>query len=89
MGRDEEAIIYLQFTNGTILFRSSNWDEIVVMKRIIRCFELASGLKVNLQKSIFVGLNCPEEVLRPLANKQHCKVGCLPIQYLWLHVGAN
>lgn len=59
------------------------------MKRIMRCFELASGLKVNMQKSILVGVNCLAEVLRPSANILHCKVGCLPIQYLWLHVGAN
>ena len=55
VGRDGEAITHLQFADDTIRFSSSNWDEIVLIKRILRCFELASGLKVNLHKSILMG----------------------------------
>ena len=55
VGRGSEAITHLQFADDTILFSSSRWEEIVVLKKILRCFELASGLKNNLQKSTLVG----------------------------------
>ena len=55
VGRGSEAIAHLQFVDDTILFSSSKWEETIVLKRILRCFELTSGLKVNIQKSTLVG----------------------------------
>lgn len=36
-----------------------------------------------------VGVNFPEEVLRPIASFLHCKIGRFPLQYLALPIGAN
>lgn len=50
----------------------------VVLKMILRCFEVASKLKINLSKSMAQGVGCPMEVVRSFANKLHYKVGKLP-----------
>lgn len=44
-------ITHLQFANGTILFSLSKLEEVVSLKRILRCFELSSGLRINLSKT--------------------------------------
>lgn len=52
VGRNGDAITHLQFVDDTTLFSSTNWEEIIILKRILRCFQLVSGLKVNLAKSM-------------------------------------
>ena len=37
------------------------WQEVVVLKRILRRFELCSGLKINLSKSLMVGVGSTDE----------------------------
>ena len=51
VGSGVEVVTHLQFVDDTILFTSTNWEEITILKRILRCFQLASGLKINLSKS--------------------------------------
>lgn len=55
MGKGVEAITYLHFANDTILFSSMSAGEVLVLKRILRCFQLSLGLKINLAKSLLVG----------------------------------
>lgn len=50
---------------------------------------LISRLKINLSKSMLVGVGCSEEHVRLLADRLHCKIGHLPILYLGLPIGAN
>lgn len=58
-GRNIEAITHLQSADNTILFSLARWEELVVLKRILRCFELASRLKINLSKSMVCGCGVP------------------------------
>lgn len=32
---------------------------------------------------------CSEEIINPMADRLHCRVGWLPFQYLGLPIGAN
>lgn len=75
-------ITHLLFMDDTILFNSSRQEEFFVMKKTLRCFELCSRLKINLAKSMLVGVGCPEELIYSLASKLSCKAGQLPILYL-------
>lgn len=88
VGSDLEAITHLQFADDMILFSSARWDEVVVLKRILRCFELILGLKINLAKSMVVGVGCPLEDVQQLACRLHCKVGKMPLSYLGLPTGT-
>lgn len=59
------------------------------LRRILRYFQLVSGLKVNLSKNTVVVVGCLEDIVRSLAGNFYCKVGKFPIQYLGLLIGAN
>ncbi|KAK2639899.1 hypothetical protein Ddye_027694 [Dipteronia dyeriana] len=47
-------ISHLQFADDTIIFIKPKMDFLLNLKRILRCFELASGLKINFHKSCIV-----------------------------------
>ena len=57
--------------------------------RILKCFELCSGLKVNLSKSRLMGLSVSCEEVRDLARWLKCKEDSLPFKYLGLPVGGK
>lgn len=88
-GKGVEAITHLQFANDTILFSSTRWEEVVVLKRILRCFELYSSLKINLSKSLMMGVGTMDEEIQTLASKFHRKSGKLPLFYLDLPIGGK
>jgi hypothetical protein len=54
---------------------------------LLICFELVSGLKVNLAKSIIVPVGEVSDI-DLLAEFLGCKVGSLPITYLGMPLGA-
>lgn len=60
-----------------------------MIKRILRCFELTSGLKINLARSMLVVVDCRMEMVQVLARNLSCKVGKLPIIYFGLPNGVN
>ena len=61
----------------------------MVLKRIIWCFQLVLGLKVDIFKSLLVGIGYSKETTRVLANIIWCKSKRLPIIYLSLPIGVN
>lgn len=67
------------------------WSEmnIVNLNRILRCFFLASGLKVNLHKSKVFGVGVTDLEISRLAGILKCESASFPFIYLGLPVGAN
>ncbi|XP_028108390.1 uncharacterized protein LOC114307191 [Camellia sinensis] len=63
--------------------------EVVNIKRILRCFELISGLKINFHKSVVCEVGVEDDILTDLVVKLNCKIGSLPLNYLGLPMGAN
>jgi hypothetical protein len=61
----------------------------LTIKSILRCFELISGLKVNVFKSRLVGLNIPNDLLASLAHFLNCCFGSLPFPFLGIPLGGN
>ncbi|KAJ0535080.1 putative RNA-directed DNA polymerase [Helianthus annuus] len=59
------------------------------LKRILRCFYLVSGLKVNLAKCSIFGVGVNEEDVQNMAQLLNCKQGTFPFKHLGLMVGAN
>ncbi|KAJ0442970.1 putative RNA-directed DNA polymerase [Helianthus annuus] len=70
---------------------TGNWANYSVknLSRILRCFYLSSGLRVNLAKSSVFGVNVSNDNVQDLANYLGCRVGCFPFKHLGLQVGAN
>ncbi|KAJ0601850.1 putative RNA-directed DNA polymerase [Helianthus annuus] len=67
------------------------WTELNArnINRVMRCFYLASGLKVNLGKSSVYGVGANEEEVNTMAGILRCRRGSFPFKYLGLQVGAN
>ncbi|KAL8547153.1 hypothetical protein ACS0TY_006754 [Phlomoides rotata] len=59
------------------------------IKRSLRWFEMASGLKVNFDKSSLWGINLDHGVMENMGSRIGCEVGMAPFSYLGLNVGFN
>ncbi|KAJ0511407.1 putative reverse transcriptase zinc-binding domain-containing protein [Helianthus annuus] len=57
--------------------------------RILRCFRICSGLKINLAKSNLFGLGVPVGEIEEMAAIVRCSSGSFPFKYLGVTVGAN
>lgn len=73
--RSGEVISHLQFVDDTLLFSLTKREEIMALKRILQCFQLVFGLKVNMSKNRLVGFGCSEETDQSLVAMLHCKGG--------------
>jgi hypothetical protein len=82
-------ISHLQFANDTLIFSSDSLFILQNIKRILLCFELVSGLKVNFYKSSIVGVGIEDHICNFTAQILRCKQEQLPFIYLGLPIGAN
>lgn len=64
-------------------------DNIKNLARVLRCFQVASGLKVNFNKSRVFGIGVDEQEVLRGAAPLGCKPDSLPFTYLGVPVGAN
>ena len=65
-------------------------DFVLNAKRIMRCFELASGLKINFHKSCVVQVGIGRDLMTPSwAATFNCKQASLPITYLGFPLGGR
>ncbi|XP_028090980.1 uncharacterized protein LOC114291133 [Camellia sinensis] len=63
--------------------------EVLCLKWILRCFEIALGLKINYHKSVLCGIGLSDPVLHDFASLFNCKTQRLPLNYLGLPLGAS
>ncbi|CAL5323657.1 unnamed protein product [Camellia sinensis] len=89
VGVNEVVISHLQFADDSIIFCEADLDQIVFIKRILRCFEILSGMRINFHKSVVCGVGVEEERLVSYADILNCKVQGLPFKFLGLPLGAN
>lgn len=59
------------------------------LRFIIRSFEIAFDLKINLQKSTLVGINTDLQSIQDAKNIWNCSVIHLPFEYLGMPLGGN
>lgn len=57
--------------------------------KLLSCFEEASGLQINLNKSSLFGVRVDKGEVSRLALSLHCADGDLPFTYLGLPIGSN
>nr|GEV14628.1 RNA-directed DNA polymerase, eukaryota [Tanacetum cinerariifolium] len=83
------AISHLFYADDAILIREwsdSNLDNIVI---ILKCFFLASGLKINIQKSQVLGVGVPRNIVNQAASLIGSYVPDYPSGRLKLSIGAR
>lgn len=89
IGTDVVMLSHLQFAGDSILFCKAEEEEVRSLKRILRCFEVMSGLRINYHKSQVCGVGVSDESLARFVSILNCTIKKLPIQYLGLPLGAN
>ncbi|KAL4375888.1 hypothetical protein GQ457_02G032260 [Hibiscus cannabinus] len=86
-GQNSMNVTHLQFADDLMIFCEASLEQVKSIKRVLRVFELASGLQLNLQKSKLFGINIPESEILVWADAVGCDVGRLPAEYLGLPLG--
>ncbi|XP_028070062.1 pentatricopeptide repeat-containing protein At4g26680, mitochondrial-like [Camellia sinensis] len=78
-----------EVADDTIIFCKADWFEVLIVKRILRCFEIISGLRINFHKSTVCSVGIPNDIVQTFASKLNCTCQKLPLKYLGLPLGAN
>ncbi|XP_028078319.1 uncharacterized protein LOC114280186 [Camellia sinensis] len=89
MGVSGLVLSYLQFADDSILFCEAKEEEVSNIKRVLRCFELISRLKINYHKIQVYEVGVPEETLSIFNSKLNCRSKSLTTKYMGLPLGAN
>ncbi|XP_016168738.1 uncharacterized protein LOC107611308 [Arachis ipaensis] len=89
VGRDQVELSHLQFADDTILFCPPEEETIKNYRRILRCFELMSGLSINFDKSSLIPINCDDQWVQCMSRMLGCKIASLLVKYLGIPLGAN
>ncbi|PWA91164.1 nucleotide-binding alpha-beta plait domain-containing protein [Artemisia annua] len=79
----------LQYADDALLFGEWSRANALNLIHILRCFELSSSLKVNIDKSSVMGVGIPITEVASLASYLGCAHGALPLSYLGLPVGKR
>ncbi|KAJ9565542.1 hypothetical protein OSB04_001508 [Centaurea solstitialis] len=88
-GNLQEELSLLQFADDAIIMGEWEPENAKNLIRILKCFELCSGLRINLSKSSLMGVSVPKEEVQKVAHWLNCKKGSIPFTYLGLPVGDN
>ena len=79
----------MQFTDDTIFFIKGDKHKFQKLVSIVHFFGLISGFKINLPKSVVVGINLSSEKEEGLVREVGCEVGSWPMSYLGLPLDGN
>src|ERR1044072_4090148 len=85
----DEGVSHIQFADDTLFIGDMTWDNIVVMKIVLRWFEVISGLKVVFFKSKLAVVHGNDSFASDFADLLNCKRMSLPFTYLGIEVGAS
>jgi hypothetical protein len=58
--QDPVVVSHLQFADDTLLLGAKSWANVRALRAVLVLFETMSGLKVNFNKSMLVGVNIPD-----------------------------
>ncbi|GMI67424.1 hypothetical protein HRI_000411700 [Hibiscus trionum] len=83
------SITHLQFADDTILFFQPEKSYLKNVKKILRCFEVCSGLSINFKKSGIAGVGTHPDTLNMLATTCGCSKIKLPFTYLGIPLGSD
>lgn len=82
-------VTHLQFADDVILFIQNDNISISGVKKVLQCFQLLSGLKINFQKSFLYGEKSTFDNLHAWANQLGCQVGFDSFTYLGSVIGSS
>ena len=89
VGKDDVVVSILKYTDDTIFFGEATLQNVRVIESILRCFELASGLKINYAKSCFRAMGKSDQWRKEAAEYLNCRILSMPFTYLGIPIRAN
>ncbi|XWS30038.1 hypothetical protein CRYUN_Cryun24cG0083600 [Craigia yunnanensis] len=72
-----------------IIFVKPTVVQLLNVKRVLQCFQIMSGLKVNFHKSSLIGIDIEQHILEGWADAISCKTKNLASINLGLPLGAS
>ena len=78
------TVTHLQHANDTVIFSKDDQESLLNIKRILRCFELRLGMKINLHKSSIMDINVDDSFSEGMAGFLRWRKDTLPFKYLGL-----
>ncbi|GJR14561.1 RNA-directed DNA polymerase, eukaryota [Tanacetum coccineum] len=87
---DDSLILSHLFYVDDVVF-VGKWDKmnVTTIVNVLKCFFLASGLKINLQKSKLMGIGFPHEDVLSAAESIGCFIFTMPFNFLRVKVGDS
>ena len=79
----------MQYADDSLIFLPNDFPSLLHAKRILRWFEIISGLKVNFYKCSLIGINLDNDYTSSLAKSVFCRSDTFPVRYLGLPLEAN
>ena len=89
VGKNKEPVSILQYADDTIFFGEATMENVKAVKTSLRCFELASGFKINFAKSKFGAICKSEQWCKEAADFLNCSMLPMPFSYLGIPIGVN
>ncbi|RZB64931.1 DNA ligase 4 isoform D [Glycine soja] len=89
VGSQKEDVNILQYADDTLFFGAVTTDNVRVLKSILRCFEMVSGLKINYAKSHCGCIGKSEGWCRDAAQFLNYSQLDIPFSYLGIPVGTS
>lgn len=83
------SISHLQYADNVVFLCDREPENLIVIKRILRLYEIMSGLKVNFRKSKLFGINISEEELQVCADLLGCGTESGHLNYLGMKIDIN
>ncbi|GKE02304.1 RNA-directed DNA polymerase, eukaryota [Tanacetum coccineum] len=82
-------ISHLFYADDAIFVGKWNDSNIKIVASVLKCFQLVSRLKINLQKSKLLGIGVNSNEVERAASTVGCSTFTSPFKYLGVKVGGN
>ena len=89
VGKQKEPINILQYADDTVFIGQASLENVIVLKAMLRGFEMASGLKINYAKSQFGIFGDYVNWSQEAAHFLNCRQMGIPFHYLGIPIGVR
>ncbi|KAJ0454037.1 putative RNA-directed DNA polymerase [Helianthus annuus] len=83
------VVSHLFYADDAVIMGEWSRENVLNVVRILRCFHICSGLKINLSKSNLFGVGSQQVEVEEMADVVGCRADAFPFKFLGLSVGAN
>ncbi|KAH1253699.1 hypothetical protein GmHk_04G010298 [Glycine max] len=87
--KEKVNISLLQYVEDTIFFGMPTLSNALIIKSIMKCYELVSRLKVNFIKSRYVSVGIPNSMVERFIGLLNCKILVINFVHLGISIGEN